>query len=251
MDNGRNGLIRRFGDSTQVTVAVPLVAPDLEGVRQQWLAAAKEKVDILEWRLDLLDIDRFPLGLPQLFAACADLASELRESTGLPVLATWRTADEGGAFVGAESDYVAAVSSAAGWADVVDVEAAHPRGERLISTLRTELPVVASFHRFTPGVQPALVKLTLESMQDRGATVAKIAWMCGDSTDAQLIMEAQRWADERLDIPAAVMGMGDCGEITRLGEAARKSAFVFATLGHQSAPGQPTLSRLMNSLRGT
>ena len=242
----RARLLDQLRDGGRVTAVVPLTGSRLEEVEQQWAAAAEAGADLVEWRLDHLEPSFALSG-----EALARFGNAMRSKHGVPVLATYRTEAEGGGFAadGASgaAAYRQAVRDTAIWADLVDVELVRPGADDLIEELKEQTVVVASFHNFEPEVDEEFLKETLTVMGESGAGVAKVAWMVADEDDLETIQDAQRWARKTLEVPAAVIGMGELGKDTRLGKSAELSAISFAMVGAASAPGQPTLGELRTS----
>ena len=227
-----------------LTTIAPVVATSLAEVAPQWRAVAEAGADLVEWRLDLLPAEE------QNLQVIEDLGRALRTKFGTPVLATWRTSDEGGGLnVSApaeQSHYERAVKSVARWADMVDIEIGRPDADVLIVEVGHQALVVASFHDFQPPVDEALLKKQILRMTKSGAEVSKVAAIVADQTDLEKIHAVQDWA-AALSAPTVVIGMGSVGKETRLGARATQNAFSFASVGESSAPGQPTLVELEQS----
>ncbi len=231
-------------NTENVSVAVPVVGRTIQDCRTQWEAAAEAGADLVEWRLDFLD-DAVSEDQK------AALAQEMREKFSLPLLATYRTDADGGNFAFSNADkYRQALLSAAGFADLVDVEISIPGSAQLVRELADSVPVVASFHDFTSGPSTGVTKQLLEHMVDLGAAVGKVAWMVTGQRDLEMVLSLQRWAVQNIEIPSVVIGMGPLGMGTRLGESARISAFTFARGTQASAPGQPTVEEIRASITG-
>ena len=230
-------------DTTSATVVVPIVAASLEEVALQWEAAAGAGADIVEWRIDALE--------PQLWDAetVGESGALLRAQFGTPVLATMRTAKEGGGFTGSAAQYRSILRDAGGWADLVDVEVGYRGAEELIAELRGRTAVVGSFHDFAtaPSAAATTVQL-LGQMQNLGCAVGKVAWMVTTEADLALVRSLQVWAAEHLSMPTVVIGMGPLGTESRLGNSALISAFTFARGSVESAPGQPTVEEIRASV---
>lgn len=244
-------LLERFRDRDGVVAVVPLTSKNLKDVRKEWGEAASAGADMVEWRLDWLEPKRSSKKIS--LRKVAEVADEMREATGVPVLATYRTAAEGGAkrrgLVDDEDlDYDRLLRSAAQWADAVDIEYQRAGANKLIREVREEVPVVGSFHLLIPIHSSESFEEWLSEAEASGANVAKLSAMMDGARSAEAIREAQMWAVENLEVPSVVLGMGPGGKQTRLGDAARRSAFTFATVGRESAPGQPTLEELRKSL---
>lgn len=249
---GRGGATVTTLSDDKLTIVVALVATTLEEAAAQWADAAKAGADLIEFRLDYLgdqvttaQIEAFVLGMKQQFE--------------MPVIATLRTTKEGGKFAvgqfavrqGPES-YRQKVLSLLPWADAVDIEIGRDEAGDLIQSLgeqslREEVPVIASFHQFDKPPTEDEIKDTLRRMELAGAAIAKVAWMVRDETDLQVVLDMQVWAQKKLEIPAVVIGMGEKGQASRLGEAAKRSAFTFAAVTRASAPGQPTIDQVRAS----
>lgn len=218
-------------------IVVPLVADDVTDLVEQ-AAAARLKADVLEWRIDHLR-DLSPEAVLTAGRALTQAAD------GTPVLATYRTAAEGGArrLDTGTQDYVARyrelldarlvaavdVETALGDAVVAQVvEAAHEAGA----------VVVGSSHD-TAGTPPADQIVTrLEHMAAVGVDVCKVAVTPHSPDDVLTLLVATRAASQRLDQPLITVAMGPVGVVTRLAGETFGSAATFGTVGPSSAPGQ-------------
>ena len=230
-------------DTTSATIVVPIMAASLEEAALQWEAAVGAGADIVEWRIDALG--------PHLWDAetVGESGAALRAQFGKPVLATMRTAKEGGGFTGSAAQYRSILRDAGGWADLVDVEVGYRGAEELIAELRGRTAVVGSFHDFAtaPSAAATTVQL-LGQMQNLGCAVGKVAWMVTTEADLALVKNLQVWAAEHLSMPTVVIGMGPLGTESRLGNSALMSAFTFARGSVESAPGQPTVEEIRASV---
>ena len=245
-DNERVAAVYFGFKSNDLVAVVPIIERDLVAVPERWQQAAEAGADMIEWR-----------GPEEI----AEVARHLRTKFGLPVLATWRTDAEGGYFtLGAGAGrlaptYAEAVRAASKWADLVDVELSRDGATKLIAEVARSTPVVASFHDFDGPVNEAQLRQHLLDMETSDATVAKVAVAVTSEEDLSGILAVQDWA-QSLEVPSVIIGMGAHGRQTRLAERAARSAFAFATVdcGKQggsstSAPGQPTLCELRESVR--
>ena len=229
-------------DTENVLVAVSVMGQTRAECRAQWAAAVLAGADVVEWRLDYLGEELDHAGI-------AALAKQMRTEHGLPILATYRTVADGGkADFARPSEYREALTAAATWADLVDVEVSVPGSSQIIRDLGSSIPVVASFHDFTSGPSTGITKQLLEHMVDLGAAVGKVAWMVAGADDLALVQTLQQWAADSIGIPTVVIGMGAQGTASRLGESARLSAFTFARGVGASAPGQPTAEEIRASI---
>lgn len=234
---GVNGI--SVGD-TSMRIAVPVAAFTKSEIVQQWQAAVDSDADIIEWRVDgLVDPELETLGLT------------LRDIHRIPVLVTLRTKREGGRFPLREGsgEYRRLLRQAAHWADAVDIEAAIPDAPELIVEAR-ELGsiVVVSQHVFDEAVTADRLRECVKAMAAMGADIVKIAWMVNNDDEATVIEEAQVWANDALPIPTVIVGMGEAGVRTRVGQPGTRNAFTFAHAGTSTAPGQPSVDEVRQSL---
>lgn len=235
-------------DASSPSIIVPITARDLPGLDAAASAVAaagsgsagRGLADVVEWRVDLYE--PFTAGggtdpAPAV-AALERLASLLPDT---PILATFRTIDEGGEAEISGEDYVALIEALAGTglAAALDVEYRHPRaGLAIAAARRHATSVVASNHDFraTPPVEEIVGRL--EAMQVAGADVAKIAVMPQSAADVVTLIDATQRRHRESAIPLITMSMGTLGALTRIGGGTFGSAATFATLGAASAPGQ-------------
>lgn len=226
----------------QARIAVPIVAATRDDLESQWSLAVDLGADLIEWRIDASYGDASSV-------VDWETVRSLRKHFGVPVLATVRTAAEGGGFGGSAEKYAALVLEAACWAEAVDVEQDIAGSADLTERAqRLGAAVVMSHHVFDRRVDAATIRSRLRAMALAGADIAKIAWMVSDAPEVQAIQEAQAWAVDALPIPTVVIGMGSAGAVTRLGESARLSAFTFAVGSKSSAPGQLSIDEVRASL---
>ncbi len=227
--------------SGSLVIAVPVIGSDRASVRKEWAQAANLGANLIEWRYDAV---RDSTGV--------SAGNELRRRTGIPTIFTVRRAEEGGNFHGDSARYVGLVEAGATWSDLVDVEfEADPRGELVQTVGQSGKIPVLSHHVFDRPVEVDFLKEMLSRMEEAGAGIAKVAWMVRDREELQQILDVQAWAAETLAVPAVIIGMGAEGAPTRLGTAARRSAFTFAVGEAPSAPGQLTVAQVREADTGS
>lgn len=218
------------------------------------------QASVLEWRIDALDSWDT--------AVVQGNLRILRRETTLPILATYRSIDEGGAGKRSESQRIAHSLLEAG-IDALDIEASDPNAEALVKLAYEKGTVpVLSMHDFqaTPGVPKLLEVLEdmqqnliawfeevladagdqKEAMRERGVGIVKVACMPKVPMDAlKVAVAARRFADSAQRVPFIALSMGPLGEITRAFAGALGSAATFASLsGESSAPGQIDIDAL-------
>lgn len=223
----------------QTRIAVPVMSEDPARIEDQWRAAVRAGADLVEWRIDAV-------GEPDL-----QVGRRLRSELGVPVLATVRTAQEGGHFAGTPDAYQELICGAAQWADAVDIEFAASDAESLLEAAQDKgAAVVFSHHVWGRPAALAEIQECLLAMAEAGADIAKVAWMASSTDEVEAVISAQIWAFDNLMVPAVVIAMGEEGTRTRLGDCAARSAFTFAVATRSSAPGQPTVTEVRESLNG-
>ncbi len=233
----------RLGEG-RTKVIVPVTGATVPELVAQVRALAAEELDIIEWRVDYLDVALDPA---QVVAA----AGQVREQAGdRPVLLTFRTHHEGGQQPVTSQQYVdlnlAVVGS--GLVDAVDVEHRFDRqaGDQVIAAARAAgVPVVGSVHDFTATPPADELVAYLTGMQERGCAVAKAAVMPQTPGDVLTLMSAT-WTmtSEHPATPVLTMAMGGLGLLTRLSAQLTGSCATFAMVGRASAPGQIPVGEL-------
>lgn len=223
-------------------VIVPLTArtaDDLVAAAAPVVAAAP---DLVEWRID------------HLLAAGADTDAVLAAGRrlvdalgGIPLLATIRTAAEGGEqeMAGEEYRELYRAVMAAGIADLIDVEVMHAAATGTIEVAHEAgVPVVASNHDFHRTPAQTEIERRLELMAERGADVLKIAVMPTDPGDVLTLLQATWAVRQRVGHPLITMSMAGTGVVSRLAGGVFGSAATFGTVGAASAPGQVDVASL-------
>lgn len=224
-----SGRIAEFGCRAQIIV--PIMGSTLEELRDDIRAAATVPHDLIEWR-----VDGFGQYDP---AVISSIATELMRISDVPLLATIRTTDEGGAADLSGDEYAALVAVLATVADAVDVEISRNGAPAIIAEARSAgACVVASFHDFSgPRSADQLIEI-YRSMNEAGADILKTAVYCHSDGDVEAIWDAQAWAWLILRRPIIGIGMGRAGQPTRIVGMSRFCAATFASAGTVSAPGQ-------------
>ena len=173
----------------------------------------------------------------------AAVAAEIEKFAAVPVLATIRSAAEGGKWSDSDEVRLALYQAILPSVAAVDIElssttiaagivsAAHAAGK----------PVVLSFHDFERTPPLDALNAFLRDAKDAGADVAKVAAMCNSQEDVRTLA---RFTIEHADQNVVVIGMGPIGVPTRVLFPALGSRFTFAAYGEGTAPGQLQLDEL-------
>lgn len=245
-----DGVLRLRGatlDARHPAVCVPLVAGTPDAARAAALALPPGVADVVELRLDHL------AGAAQDPQVVRAAVAAVREAlpAHVPLLATFRSAREGGEQPADDDAYAAVVGTVldvAGTdhaADAVDVELATPGAAALVARAQAAgLTVVVSSHDFT-GTPPVgeLVDV-LRRQRAAGADVCKVAVMPHDADDVLALLTATRAFAREADRPVVTMAMGALGVVSRLAGGVFGSAMTFGSVGAASAPGQVDAARL-------
>lgn len=227
--------------ASRPAVCVPLVAADPAGVRDAAAALPPGVADVVELRLDHLTGAADDTGV----VSAAVTAARGALPDDVPLLATFRSAREGGVQPAGDDAYaavVAAVAAGAGTpdgADAVDVELAAPGAADLVAHARAAgLAVVVSHHDFAATPPADALLDVLRRQRAVGADVCKVAVMPHDPDDVLALLAATREFARGADRPVVTVAMGRLGLVTRLAGGVFGSAMTFASVGTASAPGQ-------------
>jgi 3-dehydroquinate dehydratase-1 len=213
-------------------IEAPAVVAVLRGPAAERDASAAEGLgaDLVEVRLDLVPGD--PIGVIR----------KVREATQLPIIATNRMAEEGGAFRGGESERIKILAEASAWADLVDVELQAEGRDRLIDMVGR--PLIISYHDFEGMPSLEGTRSMVAEIFDAGADIAKLALTPATLEDClgllKLVLETER--------PLSLMGMGDLGKHLRAVAPVYGSVLTYGHMGTATAPGQIPVKALKELL---
>lgn len=230
-------------------ICVPIVGTSWEEIKEQAEEIVKLPVDFVEWRMDWYEKVTEE-------SSVIDILGLLRQYLGdLPLLATFRTKQEGGMQEFSQQEYRALMNTVltSGYIDLVDVELF--LGEKLVKELieaahRAGVFVVASNHDFfkTPTKEEMIRRLC--KMQELGADVLKIAVMPNTNRDVLTLLETTVEMNEvYAKKPLITMAMSGIGMISRLSGECFGSAVTFGAARKASAPGQIGVEQLREILQ--
>lgn len=236
-------------------IIVPVMGRNAAELAGKARALKGRGVDLVEWRIDYLSDTSTPV-----VVGCAKV---LRREIGTPILATYRTREQGGRGAATDTRRVADAILSAGLADLIDVEyeAAMSR-EIVCQAYQVGIVPVLSFHDFARTPNADGVFAQLQRMQERLIAwfeaesgeldpqphpgLVKVAYMPSDARDAlALATAARRFFDERAELPFIALSMGSEGAFTRAYAGTLGSVATFASAGEASAPGQIALDALV------
>jgi 3-dehydroquinate dehydratase-1 len=233
----------------RVKTIVPITGTTAdEAIAQARVIGASAQTDVVEFRIDFLDI---ALDARRLATLGPRVAAQLN---GKPLIVTFRTQPEGGNKTIADDDYRALYETLlkAPFADLIDIEMS--RGEAVVRRLVAAAHdigafIVMSSHDFS-GTPPAAELLArLRRQQELGADVLKLAVMPRDPADVlELLRATWEMASRYAERPIMTMSMGGTGVVSRLAGEIFGSAMCFGMMGRASAPGQIDVDRLTDVL---
>jgi 3-dehydroquinate dehydratase/shikimate dehydrogenase len=156
----------------------------------------------------------------------------------LPVIATCRGKERGGRFEGSIEDETRILQCAVeNGAEFVDID------YRLAKSFEGAR-VIASFHDFL-STPPDIDSVVDDACAGPGQ-IAKVATFVNSWTDNRRLLSvlSRKWPK-----PVIVVGMGEVGQITRVIGPSRGSFLTYASLMSESAPGQLSLSEMLDIYR--
>lgn len=230
-------------------IIVPLVGAYEDDLLAQAEAAAGTRARIMEWRLDRFrpDLEDVSEHRDAVLAALPALRAALGPDRAL--MATFRTAAEGGTRPIADRDLGillenlitgrrAGTQSAV---DMVDIETGRDAGTvaRVITAAhRHGTVVVGSFHDMEGTPSEAELVAILRDQRRLGVDVPKIAVTPHGPRDVLTLLSASLTIAEDLSGPHIAISMGPLGASSRVAAETFGSAATFASIGEGSAPGQ-------------
>ena len=221
-------------------IAVPLfrkLTPDA------FRALRDSGMDIAEIRLDMSGAQT-PRGAAELTGAFA--------GAGVPLIATARSALEGGRWTGDEKSRRDVLLAALEFADAADVELSS--GDALpevVSAARKGGKVaIVSRHNFSGMDSRDEMERALAGARKAGADIFKVACLAENEADSETILDFVRAHCGDFPLMATAMGENEIARNARLDLARSGSLIAFAAADGESAPGQWTLAETVASLRG-
>lgn len=232
-------------------ICVPMVGKKEDELLQEAMQIRNVPADIVEWRIDWFES-------ADDVKSVLNMAEKIRAALGdMPLLATFRTAHEGGEKEITAESYLALNQALARQqiVDLLDVEVYFEKDavQALIQEAHANgRVVIGSNHHFdhTPSKEEIVKRLCY--MQDMGVDLPKIAVMPQSRQDVLTLLEATVEMTECFaDRPIVTMSMAGMGSISRICGEIFGSAMTFGTVSHASAPGQlpvETLAGILDAL---
>lgn len=233
-----------------VKICIPLTSSNGNGIDDDIVRIIKAEPDLIEWRIDCFDngtVSRY---------VCDELKHIKERSRPIPVLCTFRSADEGGRTAITDNEYEKLLEALcrSGYPDALDVELwSKPEAGAAIVAASHEagIPVIGSNHDFegTPAAGEILERL--QKMNEAGADIVKMAVMPNSEADVDVLLEAaEKFRSSGSETPFILISMGELGIRSRISAAEYGISLTFATAGKSSAPGQMPAEELRRIMRG-
>ena len=214
------------------------------------IAIAKSSgIDIVEVRLDGFSNIRGPFQCVQEFGR--NLLREIKTKTKLPVLLTFRSADEGGGHSKStvnDAKRAEILARLLPSVEMVDVEIRHREFARRMTVIGHihSVDVIHSLHNFSnPGRQATMERWAAVSEQLKG-DVFKVAVMARSNDDLEAFLNWGRTLRNKRKI---LIGMGSAGLMSRVAGHFFGSILTYGHLGRSAAPGQMVARDLVRSVR--
>lgn len=232
-----------------VKTIVPITAKTAEeALAQAKVIADNPNADIAEFRIDLLN---FAADTKQVIALGQQLNQILKDK---PMIATIRTANEGGKLAVSDAEYGKIYSAylKKPFMQLLDIEMFRDaKVVRKVTDLAHEkhVLVVMSNHDFakTPSEQEIVDRLLKQDQM--GADILKIAVMPQSKADVFTLMNATLKVSQHSKKPLLTMSMGRLGTISRIATASSGGSLSFGMIGQASAPGQIDVTQLRQFLQ--
>lgn len=190
--------------------------------------AEKAKADLIEVRLDCLEVSR--------------KISDLSASTKIPLIATNKLQSEKGFFLGTEAErQQTLVNTAKSGFAYVDVDLSNPRRKETISQLKQlgAKPIV-SYHKFDGVLNISEMAEVLDEELASGAFVCKIVTTAKQIEDNLPILSFVSFSSSKANL--VCFCMGEHGRVSRVLSPLFGAFFTFASLEDASATAAGQLS---------
>lgn len=232
-----------------VKTIVPITAKTKQqALEQAQMIAENPNADMAEFRIDLLD---FASDTKAVIALGKELNQVLKNK---PLIATIRTANEGGKLKVSDAEYEKIYTEylKQPFMQLLDIEMFRDqaRVEKLTQRAHQKnVLVIMSNHDFdkTPAQQD--IEQRLLKQDQMGADILKIAVMPKSKQDVLTLMNATLNVSQKSKKPLLTMSMGRLGTISRIATANMGGSMSFGMIGEASAPGQIDVAQLKQLLK--
>ena len=236
-----------------------IVGTITKNVSENARGGKEDGADILELRFDLLlaNTPHFEKYLNRDFEETAfieQLKSWINEAkeTGLPIIGTLRSKEEGGAFEGSESERFGVIRKIISDVDFIDIERKSSKKEifecKKIAE-KGDTKIILSSHYFNEKDMPSVKKIgkVLKKSFEKGADIAKVAFMPASKNDVLKLYEASLKCKTPEKI--CLIAMGELGKQTRILAPFYGSILSYGFIDEEAAPGQLPIRKIREGFR--
>ena len=210
---------------SQTKIAIPVMQKTTEDIITTAKDYIKKGADILELRIDGID------------DVNSDIIPEIIEEIAFPIIATNRSKEDGGYFLGSEKERINILKSCCNleYVEYIDIELQTDpclRNYILGKCENLGVKTIISFHDFekTPPIHDLF---SIVKEEKSFGDIAKIAVMPKNLEDTISILAIMSRCDNTIAI-----SMGELGSYTRVIASKFNAPITFATGGDVTAPGQ-------------
>lgn len=229
-------------------ICTPIMGVTKEDIVEQAREIKEAAPDLAEFRGDAYEDVLEPEKLKDVLSAIFDILGDI------PILFTFRSAQEGGTRPISTEDYVNLNQMVSETEEVklIDVEVFMDQSKmkNLIDLIHENGKVaIGSHHRFdrTPP-RSDMIKI-LKILEYSGADIVKLAVMPRTEGDVKNLIQTTNEATcDYLSCPAVTMAMGNAGMASRIGGEIFGSCITFGCVGKASAPGQIEVETLRKQM---
>lgn len=227
--------MRALLDSGVPLVAVSFGDDDSERAAKEALTSG---VDIAELR-----IDRYSR------TDSAHVREQVGHFSGLPVLATVRSALEGGGWTGSEQHRLDLFRTVAPLVDAVDIELSSREilADVIAAAGAHGAVAIVSYHNFDRTPERAELAAIARDAKAAGADIVKISTMAETAADLKTL--AALLLNSTDDMEMIVIAMGEIGTASRIFFPALGSRLTYTFIGHQPTSGQLDFAETSGLLR--
>lgn len=232
-----------------VKTIVPITAKTKQqALEQAKIIAENPNADMAEFRIDLLD---FASDTKAVIKLGKELNQVLKNK---PLIATIRTANEGGQLKISDADYESTYTEylKQPFMQFLDIEMFRDqaRVEQLTQRAHQKnVLVIMSNHDFDKTPTQQDIEQRLLKQDQMGADILKIAVMPKSKQDVLTLMNATLNVSQKSKKPLLTMSMGRLGTISRIATANMGGSMSFGMIGEASAPGQIDVAQLKQFLK--
>lgn len=189
--------------------------------------------DLLEIRIDLLDID-------------ANQTVREARKLGLPLIITNRMKQEGGSWSGSEDERVQKLISLLPLVDAVDMELCAEKRDTVVKEAKDKgKTVIISMHDFQRTPEKEVMREIIHESFEAGADIAKLAVTPNSLEDVLRLLEVTLHADGAV----CTIAMGDIGKHSRFIAPIYGSVMTYGYVDKPTAHGQLRVDELKHVLK--